>query len=67
MTPQNTIKVLVVEDEVLVRMDIVTSLEEQGFKSWKQPTPTRPSIFSMSIPISASCLPTSICPAARTA
>jgi CheY-like chemotaxis protein len=31
MTAQNTIKVLVVEDEVRVRMDIVISLEEQGF------------------------------------
>lgn len=31
MTTRNTIMVLVVEDEVLVRMDIVMSLEGQGF------------------------------------
>jgi len=46
----NSITVLVVEDEVLVRMDIVQSLEETVSKCWKRRTRMMQLVFSMSIP-----------------
>ena len=65
--PASTTNVLVVEDEMVLRMRAVDIVEDAGFTAVKLSTLMKPSPFSNRAQTSHCCFPTFKCPAAWTA